>query len=449
MNKTVSNASIAHTMGNVTSLFTEFIKSWFPKDYFKHVHINTRMAYREQKREENSDYEFIKKNRPILVVRPRLDADNTDIFLTYSLLTTNNFDMNFRGATSNMQPLFLDRDKGISLSYLMGRIRVIFDVTIMVDTEIEQINQYYYLLSRVVPERIYRMNSSLEYLLPISIIELISAYSGVPIKDNDTGTTREFLQYMMAHSNKYITFKERPSTSTMDFFMYYPLAIDWVVTDLSRDEPNKKSWAVYTSNINFTLTTEFNVAAIYEFLTRQNKPVEIGFKVDLGADHIRDRANGINIIPYFTVPNLFECTKLPNGFELMYTQAFETDPDKEGKADDLDIEPIFRSTNAKDIILWHNKAGVDNSVFLDFIVMRDNDKLVRDTDYIIDYDNLKLIINDAKADSTYHISIFANNSYILNLMENYNELTSSNEPPVGRVTDKTIVTKKDSEEGIK
>jgi hypothetical protein len=34
-------------------------------------------------------------------------------------------------------------------------------------------------------------------------------------------------------------------------------------------------------------------------------------------------------------------------------------------------------------------------------------------------------------------------------MENYNELTSSNEPPVGRVTDKTIITKKDSEVGIK
>jgi hypothetical protein len=45
--------------------------------------------------------------------------------------------------------------------------------------------------------------------------------------------------------------------------------------------------------------------------------------------------------------------------------------------------------------------------------------------------------------------VFLNNLYAQDLMENYNELTSSNEPPVGRVTDKTIITKKDSEVGIK
>jgi hypothetical protein len=449
MNKTITNVSVAHTIGNVTALFTEFIKEWFPKNYFKHTHINTRMAYREQKREENSDYEFIKKNRPILVIRPRLDADNQDIFLTYSLFTTNMFDMRFTGQTTNFMPFFNDRDKQISLSFLMSRIRVIFDVTIMVDTEMEQINQYFYLLSRVVPDRIYRMNTSLECMIPQSNIELISAYSGVPIKDNDTGTTKEFLRYMMSHANRYVTFKERPSTSSMDFFMYYPLAIDWVVTDISRDEPSKKSWAVYTSNINFTLTTEFNTPAIYEFFTTRKQPKELGYKFDIGSDHYKDRANGINIIPYFTVPNLFAETRLDNGFELLYTQAFETDVEKEGKDDVLDIKPIFQNTNAMDIITWHNTAGISNNVFLKFIVMCDNEQLVQGEGFDVDYDTFSLIIHNAKSDATYRLSVFLNNLYAQDLMENYNELTSSNEPPVGRVTDKTIITKKDSEVGIK
>ena len=448
MNKTITNVSIAHTIGNVTALFTEFIKGWFPKNYFKHTHINTRMAYREQKREENSDYEFIKKNRPILVVRPKLDADNNDIFLTYSMFTTNLFDMRFNGATTNFMSFFNDRTNQISLSFLMSRIRVVFDVTIMVDTEMEQINQYFYLLSRVVPDRIYRMNSALECMIPQSNIELISAYSGVPIKDNDTGTTKEFLRYMMSHANRYVTFKERPSTSSMDFFMYYPLAIDWVVTDLSRDEPNKKSWAVYTSNINFTLTTEFNTPAIYEFFTTRPSPTEMGIQIDMGADHWRDRANGINIIPYFTVPNLFDSV-MGDGFELLYTQAFETDPDKEDKNDELDLMPMFKNTNAYDIIEWHNKTGINNNVFLQFIIMRDNDKLEPGKDYDIDYETFRLIIHNAKADATYRLSVFLNNLYAQDILENYNELTSSNEPPVGRVTDKTIITKKDSEVGIK
>jgi hypothetical protein len=285
-------------------------------------------------------------------------------------------------------------------------------------------------------------------MIPQSNIELISAYSGVPIKDNDTGTTKEFLRYMMSHANRYVTFKERPSTSSMDFFMYYPLAIDWVVTDLSRDEPNKKSWAVYTSNINFTLTTEFNTPAIYEFFTTRPSPTEMGIQIDIGADHWRDRANGINIIPYFTVPNLFDSV-MGDGFVLLYTQAFETDPDKEDKDDELDLMPMFKNTNAYDIIEWHNKAGINNNVFLQFIIMRDNDKLEPGKDYDIDYETFRLIIHNAKADATYRLSVFLNNLYAQDILENYNELTSSNEPPVGRVTDKTIITKKDSEVGIK
>lgn len=450
MNKTTVNSSLAHTVGNVTSLFTQFIKGWFPKDYFKHTHINSRMAYREQKREENSDYEFIKKNKPILIIRPRVDLDNTDIFLTYSLFTTNAFGMDFRGATSNFMPFFLDRDKGISISYMMKRIRVVFDVTIMVDTEFEQINQYAYLLTRLQPERIYRMNTSLEYYIPPSIMELASAYSGVPIRDNDTRMTKPFLDYIMAHANKYITLKERTSSSTLDFFLYYPLAIDWVVTDVSKDEPNKKSWASYSCNINFTLTAEFNTVAMYEFMTNQYAKKQMGYQVDIGgADKRNDRKDGINIIPYFTIPDLFSYTKLENGFELLYTQAFETDPEMEGQEDKLDIAPIFSNTNAKDIIEWHNKAGINNKVFLDFIIMRDNDKLVEGEDYTIDLDKMELVINKAKADSTYHISVFINNSYTQTLLENYNEISNSYEPTVGRVTDKTIVTKKDAEKGIK
>ena len=97
MYKATANGSMAHTVGNVTTLFTEFIKSLFPDNYFRHVHINSRMAYREQKREENSRYEFIKKYKPIIIVRPKIELTNSDIFLTHSLFTTNLFSMSFQG----------------------------------------------------------------------------------------------------------------------------------------------------------------------------------------------------------------------------------------------------------------------------------------------------------------------------------------------------------------
>lgn len=443
MNKTVANGSLAHTVGNVTTLFTEFIKSCFPDNFFRHTHISTRMAYREQKREENSDYEFIKKNKPILIVRPSVDIGNTDVFLTYSLFTTNLFGKDFRGSSTNFMPFFLDREAGCQLTYMLNRIRVIFNVTMKFDTEFEQINQFAYFNNLFTSERVYRMNTALEVYIPPSIIELVSAYSGVPIKDNDKGIVKPFLDYMMAHSNKYITFKERTSSSTMDFFMYYPLSIDYVFTDFSRDDVNKKAWSSYSSDFSFTLTAEFNTVGIYEFLTLSNKQVDV--VVDLKPEH----GDGINIIPQFTIGNLFDKTKMENGFELFYSQAFETDPLCTGAEDVLDLSSVFDTTNIKDIVTWHNRNGIPNSVFIRFIIMENNKKLEIDKDYIVDLDNLQLKILHSDPDKTYRMNIFLNNLYVNNLMENYNSISNTYEQQVGRTTDKTIRLKKDNEIGIR
>ena len=448
MNKVIANASMAHTVGNVTSFFTEFIKQQFPDNYFKYTHINTRMAYREQKKEENSKQEFIKKVKPILVVRPRMDFNNSDIFLYNSFLTTNFFGQRYTGQTTNMMPLYLDRNIGCQVSYLLNRIRVIFECTIMLDTEFEQINQYAYLLNLFIPERIYRLNTALEMYIPNDILELISAYSGVPIFDNDKGIVKPFLDYMMAYSNKYITYKERTSSSTKDFFVYYPLSIDYMINDISKDDPNKKNWASYSCNINFTITTEFNVIGLYEFFTNVKDDRLNSIQLQLGGNHPNDRKNGINIIPHFTVPNLFENIKLDNGFELFYSRSFDTDPSEADKSSVLELSELLEVTNLKEIISWHKKNGIPNTIFLQFIILADNEKLIMDKDYKIDWDNLSIDILKSDPDKTYRMNIYLNNFYINQLVENYNSISSSYEQQVGRVTDKTINRKRDNEIGI-
>ena len=450
MYKTVFNGSMAHTVGNVTSLFTEMIKSLFPNNYFRHTHINTRMAYREQKREENSNYEFIKKNRPILIVRPKIDIDNTDIFMTYSMLTNNIWGMDFLNTDGqNFFPFYRDRDKMCEVKYLLNRIRVILECSVVVDTEYEQINQYVY-ISQFTPDRINRMNSALEVYIPPSVMELISAYSGVPIKDPDTGTVKPFLDYTMNHANKYITFKERTSSSTHDFFMYYPLSIDWVLHDLSKDDPNKKSWAMQSATINFSITAEFNTPTIYTFSAMKKNPIIIGAQMDFGKKN-DDPKNLVNIVPYFTIPNLFdsENMKLDNGFEMFYTQGFETDINKNKQPDELDIAPVFANTNCAEIIDWHNKNGIPNTVFIRFIIMKNNKMLVEGTDYSINWNTQKITILESDPDVMYTLTIFVNNLYVTDLLENYNGLSNTYEQQVYPTTNKIVRTKKDDQVGVK
>ena len=428
-----ANGSIAHTVGNVTFLITEMIKGFFDQKFFRHVHVNTRMVYREQKREENnSGYEFIKKNRPILVVKPKVDLTNTDIFLTHSLFTTNTYNAAFTGDSSNFMPFFRDMKSNIGISYLVNRIRVSFDVTIMLNTEYEQINTYNYLLNMVCPERVNYLKTALENYIPSKLVEYVSMLSGVPIR-NEKGTVKDFLDYMMMNSNKYITFKERTSNSLEEFFMYYPLNIEWVMNDISIDEPSKKGFVVQSCNINFSITAEFNTVGLYELFYSDSLKGKMA-----NADFSMTSTDGINIIPYFTIGNLFDVTDV-NGWKLFYSNMFICE--NEGEPDELDLNPILGDNKSMlpEVVEYHNKHGISNSVIFHIILMRNNtqlsDKLDPSTckkDYEFDYNTLKLKIFEPDANATYRIVIYVNNLYINNLVNTVNDIDCCYEQPVGK-----------------
>ena len=287
------------------------------------------------------------------------------------------------------------------------------------------------------------MHTALEVYIPPSIMELVSVYSGVPIIDPDTGLVKPFLDYVMSHANKYVTLKERTSSSTKDFFLYYPLNIDYVFTDFSKEDPAKKNWVSYSCNINFSVTCEFNTISIFNFLTSNMEKI-IGSDVQLKPEH----GDGINIIPYFTIGNLFDKTTLDNGFEMFYTQAFETDVTKADKPDTLELKELLERTNIKEILEWHKKQGVPNTVFLQFIIMRNNEKLKLDEDYTIDWDNFSITVLKSDPDKTYRLAIFLNNLYVNEFMENFNEMTNTYEQPIGRTTDKTLRTRMTDEKGV-
>ena len=84
--------SMAHVYGNVTSFVTEYIKQLFP-DQFKTVYVNTTIAYKNFAKFNNSDKEFIKKRKPMLLVKPRLELDTNDAFMDGTLFTKRITDM--------------------------------------------------------------------------------------------------------------------------------------------------------------------------------------------------------------------------------------------------------------------------------------------------------------------------------------------------------------------
>lgn len=403
----IANPSLAHTVGNVTFKMTNVLKNLFGPNFFKHVHIDTRMAYTDFAKFINSRKEFIKKNKPILGIRPSVDITNDDIFLSRSLFTTNTYGMSLQTASGfNMMPLFKAPDAG-ALSYMMNRIRVIFGCSILVDTVVEQMNIFSTLVNMLEQDRPYYYRTSIEVQIPHQLMQALSVECGIPIYD-EAGSSAKFLSYVNQHTCKPVTMQEKNSTGHEEFFMYYPLNIECIYTDFSRNDPDKHGMVASSAQIDFTLTCEFNTAGLFTYTPRTNAKKlseQINFEIDY-------RNQGI-IVPMYTFNKLF-MENDDDGWRYFTSRMYRVD--ESGTTDTMDLEPIFRDTNIKDLIAYHKQQGMDNHVFFNMRVYMVDKELTEGTDWKFDFDTFKLYTYKAVKDATYRFVIYVDNEYINDLL---------------------------------
>ena len=145
----IAQTSLAHTYGNVTCFITEYIKSLFPKDYFNTVNISSSIAYKHFNIFQNTNKEFIRKKKPMLIIRPRVEINDSDVFLYNTFLTTRITDNYMDRDFTNLQDFIYDNERGNSMKFLLNRLKMYFDVTIIVETQIEQLNQAHFFKNRI------------------------------------------------------------------------------------------------------------------------------------------------------------------------------------------------------------------------------------------------------------------------------------------------------------
>lgn len=404
--KCIAAPSLAHTVGNVTTKFTKFIKEMFGDHYFKYVHIDTRMAYTEFG--INNNKEFIHKNKPMLAIKPVIDITNDDIFLTHSLLTTNMYGQSFQGGTNfNFNPFYRDLKRGCRINYLLDRIRVVFGATILVDTVVEQMNVFNSLNARYIQERPYYMRTAIEIQIPHQMIQMLSMDVGIPIYDENK-SVEKFLRYLNMNTCKPVTFQIKGSTGTEEFFMYYPLNIEYVLSDFSISEPEKKGFAANSAEITYSLTAEFNNISLFEYVPANGSDVlksEGSFEIDYTRQGL--------IEPIYTFEDMFTGTD-DNGWKYFTSRMYKVDPEVD--VDKIDTSEIFEGTSIKDIIAYHNQTGLDNHIFFDIKVMLNDTYLKEGTDYEFDFSTLTLITKKLNKNLTYRFIIYINNEYVNDLM---------------------------------
>ena len=402
MNYIYASPSSAHTYGNMTAFAVEYIKGLFPKNYFNTVQVSSKIAFKEFNIFQNKNKEFFKKNKPILVIRPRIELNNRDTFLNGTYLTTriaDNFsDVDF----GNLQDFIQDKDKGINIKYLMNRVNMYFDITVIVETHMAQLDLMSYLKNRIMIERPFNVRTCLENQVPREFINILSQESGVPIYDENNSISN-FIEYINSNSIYPVTYKMKNSTGNDEFFRYYPVNCDTMFTEFSLDDGNKKGMIYSSFSLTSTMSMEFYTAGLFYYFTQKPElltDVNIGIETDN------------KIIPIFTMNNIFE-SELPNGWSLYASPLFKVDSMKIPEVLDL---TMLTNESLNNVVKYHKDKGMDISTFLTIRVSKDNDILVKDRDYTVDYDTMKVVVRRLNMDSTYRLYMYVNPLYINNLI---------------------------------
>lgn len=408
MNYVLAGPSLAHTYGNVTAFYTEFIKGLFPDGYFKSVHISSKIAFREFNILQNKNKEFFKKSKPMLIIRPRVEINDSNEFLKGSYLTTRIADHMCEQDVGNLQNLISDDDKGIHMKFLLNRMSMYFDVSIIVETQMEQLNLGTYLKNRIMIERPFDIPTNLENCIPKEFISVLATEAGYSL-DTMEGT-QKFLSYLNTHSYYPITYKMKNSTGNDEFFRYYPVTLDTTMSEISMDEGSKKGVVHNTFTLNFTVSSQFYIAGLFYYFTQNPKlfsQIDWSIKTDN------------SIIPMFTVSNLFDL-QLPGGWKLYTSPMYRVDSDCH--YDHMDFKCLLNSS-LTDMFNYHKTNHIPYETFIKISILKDNRMLVEKDEFDIDYETFTVITKAVNLASTYRLLIHVNTLYINTLISTLYEFT--------------------------
>lgn len=401
-----SSVSVAHTFGNATAVMSNYIQNLFTDGYFKTVHISSKIAYKEFDFNRNADKEMTKKRKPMLIIKPRVVLDNSDSFLGDTFKTRRYTD-DFRcGDYDELEPFFEDRKRSIYVKYLLNRLTMDFDVTIITSTTMEQLNLANYIKNRVRWDMNFPIYTYLEGHTSKKLYELISNDSGIPILD-ENNSIRRFLDYINSHSRYPVTYKLKGSTGNDEFFRYYGTMMDTVFRDLSIDDVNKKNQVDDEATINFSVRTEFDAAGLYYYYTKNTA-------IDEFTD-ISSFSDEENIVPLFTVDINYPKTKLPEGYQL-YTNVMWYLEDEEAKEDEVEFGDIL-SAVMKRLFKYCGDNNIPKEPYIHFEIMCNNYQLVEGKDYEVDLEKMKINIHFCRPNVTYRLFIYNNILYCNKLLE--------------------------------
>lgn len=390
--------STAHTFGNVTAFIQNWLINLFPENFFKTIHVNSKIAHTQLR---STPEEFLKKQTPTFIIRPRIDWNDNNKFLNGTPIIQRQGDLYHTYGGTNLQEFFKDNKNKVAVKYQLNRYVMNFDIIIIVNTLMKQLNWASYFLNSCRQNIPFTLSTCLESYISPEMLNQISICTGVPMVDPE-GSTADFLRYMNSNSMYPITYKLQGSTGSEEYYRYYPANLDCIITDFNTDEGEKNGQIQDKYQMTFSLRCEFYATGFYYlFSDKINKLSTITIDND-----------DSRLIPVFTDVLLNEDVDLPMGWKLYASPSCRL----ENRNDSLSISTLL-SSSIKTAIEFHLKRGIPLVEFFKIRVREQGKLLQEDVNWTFDPNTYELKFINCSTYYTYKILVMINVEYINNLIK--------------------------------
>lgn len=415
MSVSMYGSSITHTFGNVACVAMDYIQDFFPENYFKTVHMSTKMAHR-QLNVFRSRKEFWKNDKPMLIMRPRIDMDDSSKYFYGSAMTNRVFGSKLDTEFINTISLLEDKGYGVMVRFNWNRLKIYYDISIVVGTYNQQLNLAHMLQNALIPNTPFYIKTNLESYMPRML--MYKAMGHLKIEKTDTAKA---LYYMNTYSEVPITYKMKNGSGNHEFFMMYPTNIETIVSDLSLDDGDGRGMVKDIYTISLSMSTEFYaVGNWYLFLKDGSNRYDIMPTDDELAE---SGADPNRVIPIHSIPIHYDLQLEPGwvvsrDLSPMY---FIRDHIPEGECDITDISQMITPPIQK-IINHQFGMNIPLDVLIRFKCYKNNREMpYGKRGYEIDLDNLVIKTYDCDTTATYRLFIILNNFAINSMIAEINK----------------------------
>lgn len=376
--------SVSSLISNVTGYARYFIASKFPPDYFKKTYITDSLSEIHMEESDVQKFPF-----PTLIITPKYtgELNGFDWRMNQQIVHKST-----RG--HNFNRVLHDSENNIRIHSIPDRIRIGFDVRIVLASQMQAYNMIHF-LKQVFEFGGYNYlnNIRLHTELPKLYVMHIADKLGLDINSPDG---REALdEYFLNHSYNSIIEKISMSTGNSEYSYGYNANILANYTDEPSYEKNSSGLVVNNTVVTFSFNFDLWSHSYYtmEVLDEEIDPTKF-LELDSGTTAMKYD---------FYVPTHFIKEQLDNMHLIVYKSFL---PDVNTDVDILEFKPIVNS-ELQEVLSEAINNKLDLSKLISARVLIDNKELDGEL-YKVDWKNYNLITQHPMNNVTYTLIIYGN-----------------------------------------